>query len=105
MKKSAVLSASSAIVLAAGLSAPSQAGALPIAAISADEVKAYEAALADGSKVALQAFLTQFPASAYAEDVFGRMVQQINHESQGFESSGNPKAAGGPANPGRGHYP
>ena len=50
----------------------------------------------------LQNYLVAHPDSAQAGEVFGQLIQKVAHESRGFERSGNPKAAGGPANPGRG---
>lgn len=101
MKKSFLLTAAGAMALGGGLSAATPANALSLN-LRASEQAAYQAAKGDGSVETLQSFLTQYPDSAYTGEVFGDLVQKVAHTSRGYERSGNPKAAGGPANPGRG---
>lgn len=101
MKKANLLTAVSAITLAAAVAAPSSSDALPLTAGTAG-LEAYNSAIASGSPVQLQGFLTEYPDSPYANEVFGQLLHLAAHESRGFEASGNPRAAGGPDNPGRG---
>jgi hypothetical protein len=101
MKKVNLLTAVSAITLAATLAAPTPSDALPQGA-GAVGLQAYNSAIASGSPEQLQGFLTEHPESPYANEVFGQLLHLAAHESRGFESSGNSRAAGGPDNPGRG---
>lgn len=101
MKKLDLLKAASAIALAAGVTAPSSSDAVPLRADTA-ELAAYSSAISSGSAEDLQGYLTQHPDSAHAKEVFGELLHLAAHNSRGFEASGNPRAAGGPENPGRG---
>lgn len=102
MKKHFLLTAASALAMG---SLSVSAEALPLRAGSITELQAYEAAVSKGTAEDLQAFMAQYPDSTYSGEVFGRLVQQVNHKSKGFERSGNPKASGGPLNPGKGKGP
>lgn len=89
-----------AVVAAAGITTAGAASA----AVQANDAVSYERAAAEGSVSAFQNFLSDHPDSPRAGEALGNMIQvAAAGKAQGFARSGNPKAAGGPDNPGVGN--
>ena len=94
------------LIAAAGITVAGSASA----AINSHAGAALDAAVAKGSAIGLEEFLTRYPTSPLASEALGEMIKLAHHkdghsvgDARGFLSSGNPKAAGGPDNPGVGN--
>ena len=79
MKRPFLLTAASLLAIGA-TNVSDQADALPLRAANPAEAEAYRSAVASGSIEELQKVLAKYPASPFAGNVFGELVQKVKPE-------------------------